>query len=161
MNRKIKHAPCVRLLPVAALVSALCVAASAQAGVIEMDNGMQAVWSLNASLTTGWRTKDADPGLIGKGDGGTASGYTATAADKNFGKGEMFTELFRVVGDVDLKSGDSGLFLRAKAWDNQRLSSQTVGFGAASNKFARDAKLSDSQFDTNLSKFSGSELLDA
>lgn len=144
-----------------ALATALSAVAQAQAGVIDMDNGMQAVWSLNASMSAGWRTKDADPQLIGKGDGGTASSYTAGLSDKNFGKGEMFSELFRVVGDVDLKSGDNGLFLRAKVWDNQRLSSQAVGFGAPTNKFAANTKLSDAQFDTNLSKFSGAELLDA
>jgi hypothetical protein len=154
------RAPAARRLPVAAVVAALCTA-SAHAGVVEFDNGLEAVWSLNASLAGGWRLRDADPALIGKGDGGTGSGYTAGAAEKNFAKGDNFSTLLRVVGDVNLKKGDSGLVLRAKAWDNLRLSGQSVPFGATSNGFAPDTRLSDKEFDTELSKFRGAKLLDA
>ncbi len=139
----------------------MCAMGSVHAGVIDFDDGIEAVWSLNASMTEGWRLRHADPELIGKGDGGTGSGYTATSAEKDFGKGDNFTNLLRVIGDVDIRKGDTGVVLRAKVWDNFRLSSQTVAFGAPSNGFAANTRLSDKGFDTPLSKFQGAEFLDA
>lgn len=135
-------------------------AAPTQAGTIEFGNGAEAVWSLSTSLSAGWRAKAIDKELIGPGDGGTASAYTASA-DNNFGKGANFSTLLRVVGDINLRKDDYGLMLRAKAWDNLRLSGQSVRFGAPSNNYTPDTRLDDSQFDTNLSKFRGVELLDA
>ncbi len=137
-----------------------CALLPAHAGSVDLGDGFEAVWSLNASLTSGWRTSNPDPELIGHGDGGTASGYTGSA-DKNFDKGDNFTRLLRLIGDVNLRKGENGLVLRAKAWNNLRLTQQGVSNGAPSNNYVPGAKLDDSNFDTNLSKFSGVELLDA
>lgn len=134
--------------------------ASASAGTIDLGDGLEADWSLNASFTNAWRAKNADPQLVGIGDGGSASTYTGSAT-KNFDKGDNFTQLLRIVGDVNVRKGDNGLVLRAKAWDNFRLSSQSVPFGAPSNGFAPDTRLNDDGFDTRLSKFKGAQLLDA
>jgi len=49
---------------------------------------VEGVWSLHTSVTSGWRASNPDPELIGRGEGGTASGYTATSTAKNFGKGD-------------------------------------------------------------------------
>ncbi|HIV69961.1 MAG TPA: DUF1302 domain-containing protein [Candidatus Aquabacterium excrementipullorum] len=135
-------------------------AITAQAGTVELGDGAEAIWSLNASITGGWRAKGIDKELLGVGDGGSGSAYTASA-DKNFGRGANFSTLARIVGDVNLRKDDYGLMLRAKAWDNLRLSGQSVPFGAPSNNYEPDTRLDDSQFDTNLSKFRGVELLDA
>jgi hypothetical protein len=147
-------------LPLAAVVLAVGSSMSAQAGTLDLGDGLEAIWTLNTSLTSGWRAKNPDPELIGVGDGGNASAYTGSAT-KNFGKGDNFTTLFRVVGDVNLRKGDKGLVLRAKAWDNYRLSGQSVSLGAPTNNFLADARMDDSQFDTKLSKFRGAALLDA
>lgn len=155
----IAYVPMARL-PLAAVVLAVGSSMSAQAGTLDLGDGLEAIWTLNTSLTSGWRAKNPDPELIGVGDGGNASAYTGSAT-KNFGKGDNFTTLFRVVGDVNLRKGDKGVVLRAKAWDNHRLSSQSVSVGAPSNNFMPDTRLDDSQFDTNLSKFRGAALLDA
>lgn len=130
------------------------------AGTIDLGDGAEAVWSLSTSLSAGWRAKGIDKELLGQGDGGTGSAYTASA-NKNFERGDNFSTLLRVVGDVNLRKDDYGLMLRAKAWDNVRLSKQDVRFGAPSNNYEPDTRLDDSQFDTNLSKFRGAELLDA
>lgn len=134
--------------------------ASAGAGTVTLADGLEADWSLNASFTNAWRTKNPDPELIGIGDGGSASAYTGSAT-RNFGKSDNFTQLLRILGDVNVRKGDDGLVLRAKAWDNLRLSSQSVPFGAPSNGFAPDTRLNDDGFDTRLSKFRGVALLDA
>lgn len=133
---------------------------SACAGTTDLGNGVEAVWSLTASATGGWRTARPDPDLIGIGDGGSASSSTHSH-NKNFGKGGNTSQLLRIVGDVNIRKGDSGLVLRAKAWDNLRYSRNSVSFGAPSNGFTPDSRLDDSQFDTRLSKFNGIELLDA
>ncbi|WP_323122949.1 DUF1302 domain-containing protein [Burkholderia alba] len=133
---------------------------AAHAGTIDLGNGIEAVWSLDASFTAGWRTKSPDPELIGIGDGGKASAATHST-DKNFSKGDNIADLLRVVGDIDVHKNGTGVVLRAKAWDNVRYSRQSLSFGAPSNGFVPDTRLDDSHFDTNLSKFKGVELLDA
>ena len=135
-------------------------AVTAHAGTIEFGNGAEAIWSLNASVSAGWRAKGIDKELLGVGDGGSGSAYTASA-NKNFERGENFSTLVRVIGDVNLRKDDYGLMLRAKLWDNLRLSGSSVPFGSPSNDYRPDSRLDDSQFDTNLSKFRGAELLDA
>ncbi|RRS06098.1 DUF1302 domain-containing protein [Aquabacterium soli] len=130
------------------------------AGTIDLGDGAEAVWSLSTSLSAGWRAKGIDKELLGQGDGGSGSAYTASA-NKNFERGENFSTLLRVIGDVNLRKDDYGLMLRAKAWDNLRLSGSSVPFGAPSNNYEPDKRLDDSQFDTNLSNFRGVELLDA
>jgi hypothetical protein len=143
------------------LMVGLMTCMGSHAGTIDIGDGLSAVWTLNTSLTGGWRTRDPDSRLIGPGDGGNASAFSAGPATLNFKKGDNFTTLLRIVGDVDLKKGDTGFVLRAKAWDNYRLSQQSVPFGAPSNDFMSDQRLSDQGFDTRLSKFRGAALLDA
>lgn len=143
-----------------ALALAAAGALPAQAGTIDLGDGLEAVWTLNASFTNGWRARDPDKELIGIGDGGTGSAYTGSAT-KNFEKGDNFTSLLRVIGDVNLRKGKTGAVLRAKAWDNLRLSNRDVPLGAPSNGFVPDTRLDDGEFDTRLSKFRGAALLDA
>jgi hypothetical protein len=158
----VRHAPNRRAGKPLLLAIAIAAAwAPARAGTFELGSGVEGVWSLHTSVTSGWRATNPDPELIGRGEGGTASGYTATSTAKNFGKGDNFTTLFRVVGDINLRQDQHGLVLRAKAWDNYRLSSRSVPFGTPSNNFTRGAELDDSNFDTRLSRFRGVALLDA
>lgn len=133
---------------------------AAHAGTVDLGDGAEAVWSLSASFTSGWRTKDADLDLIGPGDGGHASGYTGSA-DKNFDKWNNFTRLARVIGDVDVHKGNYGGVVRAKMWDNFRLTNQGVPLGSPANDYVAGDRLDDSHFDTALSKFKGAVLLDA
>lgn len=135
-------------------------AAPAQAGTVDLGDGVEAVWSLGASFTSGTRMASPDPNMIGIGDGGRASAATHSH-DKNFQKHDSITQLGRVIGDVNIRKGDTGVMLRGKAWDNWLYSSSDQSFGAPSNGFRPNSRLNDSQFDTNLSKFRGVELLDA
>lgn len=146
--------------PWAMLALAASCGAPACAGNIDLGDGVEAIWSLNASLTGGWRARNPDSELVGIGDGGKASAYTGSAT-KNFRKGDNFTTLFRVVADMNLRKGDAGVLVRAKLWDNYRLSNQSVSFGSPANGFRPHTRLDDAQFDTSLSKFKGAELLDA
>jgi hypothetical protein len=144
------------------------VAGSVQAGDFTMDNGIEGRWSLNASVGTSIRAKDADTTLIMPGNGGTG-GTTATPStghgaqddgNLNFQKGDAFSTIAKLIGEVDLKKDNYGLFVRAKAWHDYQLASQGVAKGSSANGYTPGAELNDSSFDS-LSKFSGVALLDA
>jgi hypothetical protein len=140
---------------------ALLTLGQAHAGTLDLGGGVQANWTLQASVSGTWRARSPDPDLIGVGDGGTGSGYSNGSAGRNFAKGDNTSTLLRLLGDVDLKYGEAGAFLRAKAWNDLRYSRQGVAFGAPSNNFVPDTRLRDDGFDTRLSRFSGVALLDA
>lgn len=150
------------LLPVAlaALSFAGMGASTARAGTFELGDGLEAIWALNASLAAGWRMNDPDLNMIAPGDGGKASAGTHSHT-KNFQKHDSISQLARVVGDINVRKGDTGLMLRAKAWNNFLYTDETQPFGAPSNGFHPNTRLSDKQFDTALSKFKGVELFDA
>ena len=84
---------------------------------------------LDSSLSVGasWSMRSADPDLIGEANGGT--GFTQTGDDGrlNFKKGETFSKIFKGIHDLELKYGDTAVFVRGKYWydfelkDEQRL----------------------------------------
>lgn len=132
----------------------------AHAGTVDLGGGVKADWSLGASFTSGTRMKAPDMSMVGPGDGGTASAGTHSH-DKNFQKHDSIAQLGRVIGGVNIHKGDTGIKLSGKAWDNFLYSNSDQAFGAPSNGFRPNSRLNDSQFDTNLSKFRGVELLNA
>lgn len=134
-------------------------AGSAVAGEFSLDNGMEGNWSLNMSIGTSTRANDSDPKLIMKGNGGTA-GTSHDDGNLNYKKGDAFSTIAKVVGELSLKKENVGVFMRAKGWHDFELSDGGVPHGSSANAFQPDAKLNDSDFD-RLSRFSGVELLDA
>jgi len=157
-----------KMRPISLLVATLFVSGVAHAGEFTMDNGIEGRWSVNASVGTNIRAKDADSNLIMAGNGGTG-GTTATPptghgaqddGNLNFKKGDAFSTIAKVIGEVDLKKDNYGLFVRAKAWHDYQLANNGVSNGSSANGYQAGAKLNDSSFDA-LSKFSGAALLDA
>ncbi|TNF83358.1 DUF1302 domain-containing protein [Pseudomonas sp. ICMP22404] len=146
--------------PLAIAVCVAMLAPAAQAGVTQFDNGLQAIWALDTSLTMGWRARSPNQDLVGPIAGGNNSTDTGSTNVLNFDKGDNFTTLLRVIGEVNLKKEDQGVFIRAKAWDNIRLDRGDTNLGAPNNGYDSNKPLDDSDFDTNLSKFKGVELLD-
>jgi hypothetical protein len=73
---------------------------------------------LDSSLSVGasWSMRSADRELIGEANGGT--GFTQTGDDGrlNFKKGETFSKIFKGIHDLELKYGDTGVFVRGKYW---------------------------------------------
>lgn len=157
-----------KLRPIGALVATIFVAGSVQAGDFTMDNGVEGRWSLNASVGTSIRAKDADTSLIMPGNGGIGgatgpSGPGHSAQDDgnlNFKKGDAFSTIAKLIGEVDLKKDNYGVFVRAKAWQDYQADSKGVPHGSSANGYTQGAELNDSDFDS-LSKFSGVALLDA
>lgn len=139
-------------------MSALC-AGTAWAADIDLGNGVQGNWSLNASIGTSRRVSDADPALIVVGNGGTA-GSSHDDGELNYRKNDPFSTIAKVVGELTLKRGNVGVFVRAKGWYDYELSKNGVPHGSAANGYAPGATLNDQDFH-RLSQFSGVALLDA
>jgi hypothetical protein len=142
---------------------ALCLAglaaSNAEAGSFTTDEGADVRWSLGTSLGTSWRASSADPRLISVGNGGKASSGNDNG-DLNYGKGQRYSTVLNILGDIDISKDDLGVFVRGKAWDDFTLNNSGVPHGSYANGYEHGARLDDSDFD-HLSKFSGVALLDA
>jgi Protein of unknown function (DUF1302) len=155
-----------KLRPIGALVATLFMTGVAQAGEFTMDNGIEGRWSVNASVGTNIRAKDADSSLIMAGNGGSGATTAGTGhgaqddGNLNFKKGDAFSTIAKVIGEVDLKKDNFGLFVRGKAWHDYQLANKGVASGSSANGYQAGTQLNDSGFDA-LSKFSGTALLDA
>ena len=73
---------------------------------------------VDSSLSVGasWSMRGADPDLIGKNNGGNGLSQTSDDAHMNFKKGETFSKIFKGIHDLELKYGDTGVFVRGKYW---------------------------------------------
>jgi len=72
----------------------------------------------DSSLSVGasWSVRGADPDMIGTRNGGQASSQTNDDGRLNFKKGETFSKIFKGIHDLELKYGDTGVFIRGKYW---------------------------------------------
>lgn len=129
------------------------------AAEFSLDNGLEGRWGLGMSLGSSIRTADPALSLIQVGNGGQ-SNSSHDDGNTNYGKGDVFSTLGKVTGELQLKKDGFGGFVRAKAWYDYTLKQQGVDHGSSANGYVAGAKLNDSQFD-HLSKFSGAALLDA
>ncbi|HSX70707.1 MAG TPA: DUF1302 domain-containing protein [Pseudomonas sp.] len=68
------------------------------------------------SLGASWSMRGADRDLIGANNGGDGLSQTSDDAHLNFKKGETFSKIFKGIHDLELKYGDTGVFLRGKYW---------------------------------------------
>ncbi|WP_394558253.1 DUF1302 domain-containing protein [Aquipseudomonas alcaligenes] len=73
---------------------------------------------LDSSLSLGasWSMRGADRDLIGANNGGDGLSQTSDDAHMNFKKGETFSKIFKGIHDLELKYGDTGVFVRGKYW---------------------------------------------
>jgi len=72
----------------------------------------------DSSLSVGssWSVRGADPDLIGFNNGGDGLSQTSDDGHANFKKGETFSKIFKGIHDLELKYGDTGIFVRGKYW---------------------------------------------
>ena len=68
------------------------------------------------SVGASWSMRGADPSLVGARNGGEASSQTGDDGRLNFKKGETFSKIFKGTHDLELKYGDTGVFVRGKYW---------------------------------------------
>jgi len=68
------------------------------------------------SVGASWSVRGADPDLIGVNNGGQGLSQTTDDSHLNFKKGETFSKIFKGIHDLELKYGDTGVFVRGKYW---------------------------------------------
>lgn len=104
------------------------------------------------TLGTMVRTEDPDPAVVGSLSaarvGATGElGANAGSSDLNFRKNRPVSTVAKGLVDLDVRRGNLGLFVRAKAWYDETLSRGNRAYGNIPNGFTQDEPLSDSGFD--------------
>lgn len=106
----------------------------------------------DSSLSVGasWSTRSADPDLIGRNNGGDGLSQTSDDSHLNFKKGETFSKIFKGIHDLELKYGDTGVFVRGKYWYDFELKDESRLFKDIDDSHRKTAAQS-----------SGAQILDA
>ncbi|MDG1581772.1 DUF1302 domain-containing protein [Pseudomonas sp. GOM6] len=134
-----------------ALAAAVALSSAANVQAVSFDIG-EIEGQLDSSLSVGasWSTASPDKDLIGTANGGT--GFTQTGDDGrlNFKKGETFSKIFKGIHDLELKYGDTGVFVRGKYWYDFELKDESRLFKDIDDHNRKQAAQS-----------SGAEILDA
>lgn len=105
------------------------------------------------------RGGDADPALIGGGNGGTGPVILTDDGNLNFEGGDIFSNIIKGTSELGIDNGQFGFFGRIKYWYDFELEGGKMPHGHSPNDYVPNTKLDDSDF-ANYAKFSGLELLD-
>ena len=86
--------------------------------------------SFDSSLSVGasWSTADPDSDFIGVNNGGNGLSQTSDDSHLNFKKGKTFSKIFKGIHDLELKYGDTGVFVRGKYWYDFELKDENREF---------------------------------
>jgi hypothetical protein len=101
-----------RVLAVAIALSCVAPVQAITFNIGEVEGQFDSALSVGAS----WSVRGADPDFIGTRNGGKASSQTSDDGRLNFKKGETFSKIFKGIHDLELKYGDTGVFIRGKYW---------------------------------------------
>ena len=118
-----------------ALAAAVALGCCAQAQAVSFNIGDEIEGQFDSSLSVGasWGMRDADKKLVGIPNGGTGQASTGDDGRLNFKKGETFSKIFKGLHDLELKYGDSGMFVRGKYWYDFELQDEDREFKQISN----------------------------
>ncbi|AZF65985.1 MULTISPECIES: DUF1302 domain-containing protein [unclassified Pseudomonas] len=134
-----------------ALAAAVALGCCAQAQAVSFNIGeIEGQFDSSLSVGASWGMRDADKKLVGIPNGGTGQASTGDDGRLNFKKGETFSKIFKGIHDLELKYGDSGVFVRGKYWYDFELQDEDREFKQISNHHRDEGARS-----------SGYELLDA
>ncbi|WP_426119739.1 DUF1302 domain-containing protein [Pseudomonas sp. DSP3-2-2] len=106
----------------------------------------------DSSLSVGasWSTEKANKNLIGSNNGGHGLSQTSDDGHLNFKRGETFSKIFKGIHDLELKYGDTGVFVRGKYWYDFELKDEGREFKDISDSNRKEG-----------AKSSGGQILDA
>jgi len=106
----------------------------------------------DSSLSVGasWSTQSPNKNLIGSNNGGHGLSQTSDDGHLNFKSGDTFSKIFKGIHDLELKYGDTGVFLRGKYWYDFKLKDEDLDFKNISDSNRKEG-----------AKSSGGQLLDA
>ncbi|WP_288855004.1 DUF1302 domain-containing protein [uncultured Pseudomonas sp.] len=108
--------------------------------------------SFDSSLSVGasWSTANPNRDLIGANNGGKGLSQTSDDGHLNFKRGETFSKIFKGIHDLELKYGDTGVFVRGKYWYDFELKDESRPFKDISDNNRKEG-----------AKSSGGQILDA
>lgn len=112
----------------------------------EIEGQFDSSLSLGMSVSTQQPNKN----LIGVNNGGKGLSQTSDDGHLNFKSGDAFSKIFKGIHDLELKYGDTGVFVRGKYWYDFALQNQDLEFKNVSNDHRDEA-----------AKSSGGQFLDA
>jgi hypothetical protein len=154
--------------PTVALL-ALAVMYAHAAGATEFtwgDAEGKGTWKTRVVAGTGVRLNDPSRHLVGKGfrsDGKPKNGDGADTADDgnlNYGKGDVYSSLFKVTSSLDLSYRNVGVAASARAWYDHTLEDSDVPQGSGASAFAPNRPLDDHGLSRS-NRFSGFMWLNA
>ena len=102
------------------------------------------------SIGASWSTESANNNLIGVNNGGRGLSQTSDDGHLNFKSGETFSKIFKGIHDLELKYGDTGIFVRGKYWYDFELKDESRPFKDISDDNRKEG-----------AKSSGGQILDA
>ncbi len=121
----------------------LAFAASLHAENFTLANGdIIGEWKTRLVTGAAMRTSNPSKHLVGKGfesNGKPKGGDGADTADDgnlNYGKGDVYSNLYKIVSGVDLKYGNLGIDVSARAWYDASLQNRDVPQGNTPSGFA-------------------------
>ena len=85
------------------------------------------------SIGASWSTAKADRNLIGANNGGKGQSEISDDGRLNFKRGETYSKLFTGMHALELKYGDSGLYVRGKYWYDFELQDDSRPFKPVSD----------------------------
>ncbi|MFZ3022987.1 DUF1302 domain-containing protein [Pseudomonas sp.] len=134
-----------------ALAVAIALSCTSEAQAVTFNIG-EIEGQLDSSLSAGssWSMRGADPDLIGANNGGKGLSQTTDDGRLNFKKGETFSKIFKGIHDLELKYGDTGVFVRGKYWYDFELKDESRLFKDIDDHNRKEG-----------AKSSGAQLLDA
>lgn len=102
------------------------------------------------SIGASWSTESANKNLIGVNNGGHGLSQTSDDGHLNFKSGETFSKIFKGIHDLELKYGDTGVFVRGKYWYDFELKDESRPFKDISDSNRKEG-----------AKSAGGQILDA
>ncbi|WP_447742850.1 DUF1302 domain-containing protein [Pseudomonas laurentiana] len=111
---------------------------------------IEAQFDSSLSIGASWSTANPNKNLIGVNNGGKGLSQTSDDGHLNFKKGETFSKIFKGIHDLELKYGDTGVFVRGKYWYDFELKDESREFKDISDSNRKEG-----------AKSSGAEMLDA
>lgn len=115
--------------PLHGLAAAILLVVSAQSQALSFRIGeVEGKFDSSLSIGASWGLRNPDSSLIGGMSGGKASSNTGDDGRQNFKRGESFSKIFKGLHDLELKYGDSGVFVRGKYWYDFELKDEHRSF---------------------------------
>ncbi|NUU37071.1 DUF1302 domain-containing protein [Pseudomonas sp. C2B4] len=102
------------------------------------------------SIGASWSTESANKNLIGVNNGGRGLSQTSDDGHLNFESGKTFSKIFKGIHDLELKYGDTGVFVRGKYWYDFELKDESRPFKDISDDNRKEG-----------AKSAGGQILDA